>query len=160
MTGGPSYMDELKALIGTKTAAVVNHVEEGAIRRYAEAVGNPNPLHSNVEHARNSRYRGIISPPGFFGWPTNVSSGAVEMMSRVFAVLIQAGLLRILDGGVEYDFFLPVRAGDALAWYARFAGAVEREGKSGKMAFLTFEMTYFNENGDTVARARQTFLAR
>jgi acyl dehydratase len=160
MTADSGVMERLRELIGIMTQAVVNEVEQGAIRRYAEAVGNPNPLHADVEYARNSRFGEVISPPGFFGWPTNVSSGAVEMMGRVFAILIEAGLFRILDAGIDYDFFLPVRAGDKLAWYARFADAVEREGKAGKMVFLTFELTYINQNGDTVARSRQTFLVR
>jgi acyl dehydratase len=159
MTEGSALMDELRGLIGIMTQAVVNEVERGAIRRYAEAVGNPNPLYHDVEHARNSRYGELICPPGFFGWPLSVSSGAVGMMSTVFGALIKAGLLRILDGGIDYDFFLPVRAGDTLAWYARFADAREREGKEGKMVLVTMELSYMNQRGDLVARARQTFIA-
>jgi acyl dehydratase len=83
------------------------------------------------------------------------------MMSKVFGTLIEAGLFRILDGGVEYDFYLPVRAGDTLTWYARFADAKERVGKDGaKMIFITMELTFINQNGDAVAKRRQTFLAR
>ena len=84
----------------------------------------------------------------------------MEMMGKLFGALIKAGLVRILDGGVEYEFFLPVRAGDTLAWYAKFVDVREREGKSGRMVFLTTELTYINMKGDVVARRRQTFIAR
>lgn len=160
MTAGSSVLEELKGLIGIMTEPVVNEVERGAIRRYAEAVGDPNPLHSDTEYARNSRYGELICPPGFFGWATKVSSGVMEVMGRVFGTLFEAGLLRILDGGREYDFFLPVRAGDRLTWYAKFADVSEREGKSGKMVLVTTEMSYVNQNGDLVAKARHTFIAR
>lgn len=161
MADGSEIMDKLKQLLGTTTGPVINEVERGAIRRYAEAVDDPNPLYSDWEYARKSKYGEIIAPPGFFGWAKKVSDESVEMMSKVFGTLIEAGLLRILDGGVDYDFFLPVRAGDTLTWYARFADAKERTGKDGgKMVFLTMELTFLNQNGDMVAKRRQTFLAR
>lgn len=153
-------MFQLRALLGTMTAPMINEVEPGAIRRYAEAVGDANPLYSDVEYARRSRYGELTSPPGFFGWQKRVTAGAVEMMAPVFAALLNAGLLRILDAGREYEFLLPVRAGDTLAWYAKFADVQERVGKSGRMVFVTMEITYINQRGDLVARARQTFIAR
>jgi len=160
MTEGSAVMDELRGLIGAMTEPGINEVERGAIRRYAEAVGNPNPLYSDVEYAKKSRYGEVICPPGFFGWPIKASTGAVEVMAPVFSALFKAGLVRILDGGMSYEFFLPVRAGDTLTWYARFVDAREREGKTGKMIFLSFETTYINQRGDLVAKARNTFLAR
>ncbi len=161
MSDGSEVMEKLKGLLGTTTGPVINEVEAGAIRRYAEAVDDPNPLYSDVEYARKSKYSEIICPPGFFGWAKKVSNESVEMMGAVFGTLIEAGLLRILDGGVDYDFYLPVRAGDTLMWYARFADAKERIGKSGeRMVFITMELTFMNQNGDTVARRRQTFIAR
>ena len=155
-----AVMSELRKLLNTTTQPVINEVERGAIRRYAEAVGDPNPLYHDIEYARDSSYGGLISPPGFYGWATKVTSAAVEMMGAVFATVFNAGLVRILDAGVEYECFLPVRAGDTLAWYARFADVSEREGKSGTMVFITMEITYLNQQGDLVARRRQTFLAR
>ncbi len=160
MAEASEVMDKLSKLIGMMTQPVVNEVERGAVKRYAEAVDDPNPLYCDVEYGTKSRYGALIAPPGFFGWAKTVSSAAVEMMGTVFATIFDAGLVRILDAGVEYEFFLPVRAGDTLAWYAKFADAKEREGKSGKMVFLTMEITYINQNGDTVAKRRQTFLAR
>jgi acyl dehydratase len=161
MTDVSGIVDELKKYIGMLTEPVVNEVERGAIRRYAEAIDDPNPLYSDLEDARNSKYRELICPPGFFGWPKNVSTGAIEMMGKLYGILIEAGLVRMLDGGVEYEFFVPVRAGDTLTWYAKFADVQEREGKSGKkMVLLTTEMIYINQNGDLVAKRRQTFIAR
>ncbi|UCC60747.1 MAG: MaoC family dehydratase N-terminal domain-containing protein [Dehalococcoidia bacterium] len=160
MTNVSGVMDELRGLLGTMTAPVINEIERGAIRRYAEAVGDPNPLYTDIEFARKSRYGEVISPPGFFGWAMKVTTGAIEVMAPVFAALINGGLIRILDAGREYEFFLPVRAGDRLAWYAKFADVKEREGKSGLMVLITMEITYVNIHGNRVAVSRQTFIAR
>lgn len=160
MIESSSVVEELRGLIGSTTEPVINEVERGAIRRYAEAVGDPNPLYSDVEYARNNKYGGLICPPGFFGWSTKVTTGAIDIMAPVFTGLFKAGLVRILDAGVEYEFFLPVRVGEPLIWYAKFADVQEREGKSGKMVIVSMEITYINQKGDLVAKRRQNIIAR
>ncbi len=160
MSSESEVMTELRGLIGRTTEPGIREVEFGAIRRYAEAVGNPNPLYHDVEYARSSTYGEVIAPPGFFGWMKKVSAGAIEVLGPVFAAVLNAGLVRILDAGIDYEFFLPVRAGDVLTWWAKFVDAAEREGKSGRMVFLTMELSYMNQNGDLVAKVKQTFLAR
>lgn len=151
--------DEIKALIGTTTEPVIMEVERGAIRRFADAIEDPNPLYRDVEYAKNSRYGEIICPIGFFGWP--LKGGSLEqMMNTLMPAMTKAGLFRILDGGIEYEYFLPIRAGDTLTCYGKIADIREREGKSGKMLFMTLEQTYLNQNGDKVAIARATIIAR
>ena len=160
MTDETGLIDELRGMLGVMTQPGINEVERGAIRRYCEAVGNPNMLFTDVEYARSKGYSDVICPPGFFGWPRGVQAATVEVMGPVFAAVLNAGLLRILDAGDEYEFFIPITAGDTLSWYIKFHDVNMREGKSGPMVFLTFENTYLNQNGDTVARYRKTFLAR
>jgi len=155
--------EEAKQFIGRTDPPLIRHVEKGAIRRYAEAVGNDNPLYCDEEYSRKSRYGTIISPPGFWGWPTKTPSsatGLAEIVGELRAALARGGFPRILDGGISYDFFLPVRAGDILIATPKVTGLSEKEGKSGNMIICNFETTYVNQNGDLVARARQTFIAR
>ena len=61
--------EEMKECIGMVDPPAVYEVEKGSIRRYAEAVGDNNPLYRDEAYASKSRYGGIIAPPGFFGWP-------------------------------------------------------------------------------------------
>lgn len=151
--------DEIKAMIGTTTEPAIMEVERGAIRRFADAIDDPNPLYRDVEYARNSKYGEIICPIGFFGWPLK-GGGLEQMMNTLMPVMMKAGLFRILDGGIEYEYFLPVRAGDILTSYGKIADIREREGKSGKMLFMILEQTYWNQNSDKVAIARSTIIAR
>lgn len=151
--------DELQQYIGKIDPPHVREVERGAIVRYAAAVGNGNPLYHDIEYASESRYGTIIAPPGFFGWPLQMvpsSEGIIGLMTA----LINAGYYRILDGGMSYEFFLPVRADDILIASPKVKDVKAKEGKSGTMIMCEFETTYLNQNGDLVARASQTLIGR
>ena len=142
--------EEIARFIG-QTTSTTYEVERGAIARFAEAVGDPNPLYCDQEYAEKSRYGSIISPPGFFGWPVKGGGPSDDLVALV-SQLSAAGYGRILDGGIEWEFFKPVRAGDKLTVTSLVKNIVER----GKAIFLFRETTYTDKNGETVVTARQT----
>ncbi len=74
--------------------------------------------------------------------------------------LAKAGYGRILDGGMEYEFFCPVRAGDTITTSSMIKDIIGREGQTGKMAFVIIDTVYTNQNGDLVAKTRQTSIHR
>lgn len=160
MAEAQGMTDELRAMIGVMTEEpVILEVERGAIRRYADAIDDPNRVYRDVEYARSKGHRELICPPGFFGWPVKAGD-AMSGMSSLVALFGRAGFPRLLDGGMEYEFFVPVRAGDTLTSYGKVADIAEREGKSGKMLIMTRETTYVNQNGDTVAKVRSNLIFR
>lgn len=158
MAEGSGATDEVKAMIGTMSEPIVMEMERGAIKRYADSVGDDNPLFNDVQYARDAGYDDILCPPGFWGWP--MKGRAVGGLMMVAPVLVKAGLFRILDGGVDQEFYIPIQAGDILTAYSKIADIREREGKTGKMVFTTVETTYLNQNGDKVAVNRATIIAR
>lgn len=154
-------IDELKQkFIGITTDPIVFEIERGAIKRFAQAVDDNNPLWSDEEYASNTRYGSVICPPGFFGWPVKpapVLSGPLAMVMGEFA---KAGFPGVLDGGVEYEFFVPIRPGDVLVSSAKIADIRDKEGKTGVSLFCTIETTYKNQNADVVAKAKMTLIGR
>jgi len=164
--------EELKKYIGRSDEVTVYEVEKGAIRKFADAVGETNPLYWDEEYARNSRYGSIIAPPGFFGWPTSPGGGSFVFFGKtkedeppplekeIEDSLAEAGYSRVLDGGIEYEFLLPVRAGDTLSASTTIKDITERKGRSGQLAFVIRETTYLNQDGALVARVRQTLIHR
>jgi acyl dehydratase len=157
--------EEISQLIGKNVGVRIFEVEKGAIRRFADAVGDPNPLFRDEEHARKSPYGSIIAPPGFFGWPIKHPMGAplvVDFPDEVMQPLMKSGYMAAttLDGGMEYDFLLPVRVGDTLTSSTIVKDIRERSGKTGKMAFIILETSYLNQNGVLVAKARATTILR
>ena len=151
--------EEMKQCIGLVDPPAVYEVEKGAIRRYADAVGDKNPLYRDEEYAAKTKYGSIIAPPGFFGWPV----GTVPMggaIGKAITAAMNAGFFRILDAGKSYEFFIPIRPGDTLVGSPQIADISEKEGKSGPMYIISFKTTYTNQNGAIVANAVQSFICR
>ena len=158
MPEGSLIRDELKKLIGMPWEPQIFRVEEGAIKRYAEAIDDPNPLYNDVEYARKSKYGRLICPPGFTGWP---DKKAKMLGIQVSEVLIAAGAPpRPVDGGVEFEFLIPIGAGDILTETTKIIDLTERETKSGKALFAQVEYTFVNQNKDTAVRCVATYIYR
>ena len=151
--------EALLQYVGKVDPPTVKEVEKGSIRRYAEAVGDPNPLYSDEEYAKNTRYGGIIAPPGFFGWPKRGGVPAAEGLIGLMGALIEAGYAGILDGGMAYECYLPVRAGDTLIASPMVKDVTAKAGKA-NMMITRFETTYLNQNGDLVAKSFHTLIGR
>ena len=157
--------EEATKLIGNADPPRVFEVEKGAIKKYADAVGDRNPLYWDEEYARKSRYGSIIAPPGFAGWPVKwteampfITSGGI--MDALTEIMTKDGHPFILDGGAELEFKFPVRAGDILVSSGKFANIRERDSKGTKMFFCTWEIDIINQNGDVVLRTLQTMIFR
>jgi acyl dehydratase len=147
--------ESLKQLIGQKEPPVVFKVEEGAIQRYAAAVGDTNPLFRDVEYAANSKWGRVMAPPGFTGWPISAGFDLFKLIEK----LINAGApMGLLDGGVEYDFLAPIGAGDVLVCEIKMANIEGRETKMGPTMVTTLETTYTNQRGAVALVTRNTFL--
>ena len=158
--------EEVTKFIGKRGEAIVFEVEKEPIRRFADAVGDPNPLYWDEEYAKNSRYGSIIAPPGFISSPwfsrPKSSELSADLRMQLRPALEKSGFTRPggLDAGIEYEFFQPVRAGDTITTFSIIKDIVEREGRTGKLAFIITETTYTNQNGDLVAKARGTAIQR
>src|ERR1700723_3345611 len=57
--------DEARKQIGKTSEPRTYDVERGAIRRFAEAVEDRNPLFNSERDARQTRYGSMIAPPTF-----------------------------------------------------------------------------------------------
>ena len=152
-------LEEIQRFIGKLDPPHVKTVERGAIRRYAEAVGDDDPLYHDREYARGLGHPDIVAPPGFFGWTVGHVPPLEAVMGLMTAV-VNAGYYRILDAGMSFDFFVPVRAGDVIAASPRVADVTEKQGRSGTMIMCSFETTYMNQNGDVVAKSYQKVVCR
>ena len=145
---------DMKELIGVPWEPQVFKVEEGAIKRYAEAIDDPNYLYNDVRYAQRSKYGCLICPPGFAGLP---EKKAKILGIQVSEALIAAGAPRLpIDGSIEMEFILPIRAGDVLEETTKITSIYEREIKSGKALFVQAEYLYKNQNGDVVLRSLAT----
>ena len=127
-----------RELIGRESGEVLVEVERGAIRKFAEAVGD----------TTEACLLGDIAPPTF---PTTI---------RVPIPGLTFDLARVLHGGQEYRFERPIRAGDRLRCRTRLRDVYQREGKLGAMTFLIIELEGQSEAGEPVFSGRATVILR
>ncbi|MEA1872712.1 MAG: MaoC family dehydratase N-terminal domain-containing protein [Chloroflexota bacterium] len=155
MAEGSLITRELRELIGVTLETIVFKVEEGAIQRYAQAIGDPNPLYNDPDFASKTKYGRLLAPPGFTGWPVK----AGRLSDTLLESLVKAGApSRLLDGGVEFEFFEPVGAGDVLTATTKIANMTERETRLGKAVFTTLETTFVNQKGNVALKSRSTLI--
>lgn len=150
MASEPATVEALRKAIGVEGETAVIEIEKGMIRKFAEAIGDSNPLWQDEDYAKKRRYGGITAPPELF-CSSMLSGGGTRPD-------VPLPYKRILDGGGEWEFFLPVKPGDVITSTTKFVDLQEREGKTGKMAFLIFETTHQNQRGEVVAKSRGTLI--
>jgi len=148
--------EALRKLIGTAEPPLLYKIEEGAIQRFARAVGDSSPMYNDVEYAALSEFGRLKAPPSYTGWPVTSGFDMFQFVEK----LIAAGAPRgNLDGGVEYEFKAPVGAGDMLVAVIKIANIEGKETRMGPTMVTTLETTYTNQRGEVALIARNQFLS-
>ena len=141
-----------KSAIGKTTDTYTMEVEKGHIRRFAQAIGDDNPLYRDEGYAKKSRYGGIVAPPTF---PTVFGFEGGRVLEG-----LDINYARLLHGEQQYEYFKPIMAGDAVSFSTKIADITEKQGKSGMMDIITTEMTGRNQRDEKVFVGRSTVVIR
>ncbi|MFC7062153.1 MaoC family dehydratase N-terminal domain-containing protein [Halobacillus seohaensis] len=115
----------LKPSIGKRSTKVKNTVERGAVKKFAEAIGDSHPIFVCEETGRKSRYNENIAPPTF---PRVFDYGTIEELN-----LPAKGLIH---GEQIYHYERPLLVGEEIFCFSEVKNYYERSGKSGDMGFL------------------------
>jgi len=153
MTEESAITEELRNLLGVEAKPEVFEVEKGHVIKFAQAVGDPNPLWNDMEYARGARYGSIIAPPLFL-----IDEGLTKFVDRLMN--IKCPLPSMLNGGTEIEYYQPMKPGDSITTVAKLVDLQEKAGRSGNLLFLIVEVNYKNQKGELVAKCRNTFIRR
>ena len=140
-----------KSLVGQEFDRYSYEVTQDDIVEFATALGETNPLYTDVAYASATPYGGIIAPPTFcviFRSEAPMPDLKLSYGKRGF------------DGGKECRFVNPIRPGDTITGVDRIAEVYEKTGRSGNMIFIVRESEFTNQAGDTVAVVRQSLIRR
>ena len=136
--------------VGRQSEPLVLEVERGHIRRFAEAVGDPNPIYVDEAAARATGHPRIPAPPTFAAaLRANDPRGGIDIDWR-----------KLLHGEQEFDFARPLYAGDKLTVVGRIAEAAVKQTKAGVMDVMVLETIATDESGARVFTGRSTVLVR
>ena len=146
-TPTPLLTEEMRQqAIGLESSSPAVEVEKGAIIKFAQAIGDDNPLFNDEVVARRSKYGGIIAPPTFL---RSITSTRPDLPFKL-------PLDRLLDAGSDWEYFEPIRVGDRIRATARITDFSERTGRLGLMVFNTTVVTYRNQLDQVVATQTST----
>jgi acyl dehydratase len=140
--------DEVRKQIGIQSEARIVDVERGAIRRFAEAIGDPNPLFNDETSARKTCFGGMVAPPTF----------CRSLGAAIPEIKINMPEFRGLDGGSEWEYVEPIRPGDRISVVSKIADIRESAGRLGPMVFITVETSYTNQFNQLCALQRSTVI--
>jgi acyl dehydratase len=140
-----------RSLIGRESEPVLHEVEKGAIRRFAEALGDPNPIYVDETAARAAGHPGLVAPPTF---PVVLTS------NERFRHSLDLGTRSILHGEQQFEYVRPLLAGDRIVVRSKVADVQERAGASGPMDVLVIEDEGRDEQGELVFKTRAMLILR
>lgn len=127
----------LKLRIGT----IFNQLaSKDAIRHFTDSIGDLNPLWSDGEYAKNTRYGRIVAPPAW--------------LHSVFVSWVLQGLpgIQAFHSGGDWEFYKPVLEGDYITPECIFTGFdVKRSRFAGKMVLEYQQANYYNQRNELVA---------
>jgi acyl dehydratase len=132
-----SGIEKIKAKVVVAWEPREYMIEGEMIRRFARAVGDDNPLWREGE----------IAPPTF-----TLSIGFEQFVDDLMKLTI---FNTVLMGSTEIESYQPMKRGDVITVVFKISNLRERKGQTGVMAFMTFDSSYKNQQGELAARCRQ-----
>jgi acyl dehydratase len=121
------------------------------VREFAAAVGEENPLHHDLDAAREAGHADVVAPPMFA-----VVFGGRAMAPALFDPEVGIDFSRMVHGGQEFVWGPPVVAGDEIATEVEVKDVSERGG----LQFFVFESRSTNQDGETVCTGTWTNIVR
>ena len=152
-------------------------LEREMLRRFVQAIMDPDPLYFDDAHAATTRSGSVVAPPLYPVHAFRTPAGAPDPLVSVqqdpdadgtygndgmFFGLepIASPFKRLLNGGNEIEFFRALAVGEVCTAQARYADFVVKDGKSGQMLLVDIETAFRTEAGELLLVNRQTLIWR
>lgn len=133
--------------IGKRSNKVKNVVEWGAVKKFAEAIGDPHPIYWDEEAGKISRYKANIAPPTF---PRVFDYGVIEGLK-----LPSKGLIH---GEQRFHYERPLYVGEELYCYSKVEDYYEKQSSMGKLGFLVITNYGEDSSGNVIFTSTSTII--
>ena len=140
-----------QALKGKEYQQVSFTVERDRVLRFADAIGEDDPVFRDPDAARAAGYPEQVAPPTFVTVMQIMTSGQVVLDED-----LGLNYMMVVHGEQEYDWRRPVVVGDVLSAVPRIADIYAK----GPNEFLVIEADIKDAAGEVVVVARSTLLSR
>lgn len=144
-------MEVDRSFIGTAMDPFVVDVEKGAIRSFAEAIGETNPLYFDEARAQAAGFRSLVAPPTF-------AASFRPPQRQPWLLPLDEG--RILAGEQVFTSRRRIVAGDVLSCQMHLVDVTEKQGRSGTLEFIVQELRAHDPAGELVVTNRRVVIYR
>jgi acyl dehydratase len=121
------------------------------VREYARAVGETNPLHLDVDVAREAGFVDVVAPPMFA-----VVYAMPAVAQGMFDPEVGIDFARLVHAGQEFQWGPLVVAGDEISTTVSVKDVSERRGSG----FFVFESVSENQRGERVCTGTWSNIVR
>jgi acyl dehydratase len=153
--------EAVRGVIGIEKTCVYE-VTARDIKRFAQAIGDEDPLYYDAAYAARTKHGGIVAPP-LFGHAFAFEDVAVSELApdgSPVEINVPIPAQRAVGGGSVYESFRRIRAGERITVKSRVKDIYTKDGKSGALYFIVVETAFYDDAGALVARETGTFIKR
>jgi hypothetical protein len=159
----------------TEVELACDVVECGAVRRYAQAIMDEDPVFAGGGVALQ-RFGAAVAPLLFpthmfrrgFGEPDPLKEGETNPDFDGSGLSSTQGLpaieplkhLAILNGGSDIEFYRHAHHGEQVRLRSRYASISEKQSSKGPMVIVIIESDYLNGDDELLCRVRRTYIRR
>jgi len=156
-----SISEDVRAMIGVERARQYE-VTRRDIKRFAQAIGEVNPIHFDEDYAKTTRYGAIVAPPLFCQMFTfeDVPPDRLPADGSPIEMEVPLPARRTVGGASSYEIFQRVRTGDTITAKSRLKDVFAKEGRSGRLYFIVVETEFSNQRNQLVAKETATYIKR
>ena len=155
-------IDAIRAMVGQQVAySAPEPLGRAAIRYFAEAIGDDNPLYTDAAYARAHGYDDVIAPPTLLMETNQYVPGRArdEAGYKGHQWDLPVTGCRQIRGGNSYEFAAPVHPDDVVTATWEITSVDEKAGRDGRrMLLVGSQATFTRANGDLLAVDRETII--
>lgn len=153
--------EELRGWIGREVSYTgPEEIGRAAIRYFALAIGDENPLYTDEAYARAAGYPSIVAPPTFVCETNQYAHRPPDSdgyVGHTWDLPIEG--CRMIRGGHDYEFFRAVLPEDRITVTWKLEDISEhRSARGAPMLIVISAATYANHRGELLARNRETLI--
>ncbi|GAA5118848.1 MaoC family dehydratase N-terminal domain-containing protein [Alloalcanivorax gelatiniphagus] len=139
--------------IGAALPAFEVEVERGRLALFAKAIGQTDPLYSDLEAARAAGHPDLPVPPTFLFCLEMDAPDPAALRKR-----LDIDIARVLHGEQRFRYHRPAHAGDRLRFEPVIADIYAKKG--GALEFVVRDTRVSNQHGEAVADLRCVTVVR
>ena len=140
-------------VIGKQLPPVTMTIDAGRLRFFAKAIGETNPVFTDLQTAHAAGHRDLPVPPTFLFGIELERPDPFDWLAGV-----GVDLRRVLHGEQSFTYHSQAVAGDVLTATPRIANVYSKKG--GALEFIEKTSTVTRENGELVAELNSVIVVR